>query len=252
MVPAGSTASGTVNQQTFSFSEKPMIRFRKYLPLGAVLVAAAILGAPAQSQAAFTLTLQQTGFTDVVVTDNVGDDVNPIAGQITYVKTFGTWTTNINAASSNSSLAVDPAHLQGTNLNVTGTAGSTLAVILEDTAFTVPPLGPATMLSELSNTQTPLGNADLTYQSFINGVGGTVLVQNGVAGSVKTGDPVIIPTSPYTIKSVITIALAGAGSVNTTGITEVTAVPAPAGVVLALAGMPCLAVASWLRRRKKA
>jgi hypothetical protein len=229
-------------------------RIRNCLPLVALLVGTAVLGAPTRANAAFTLTLHETGFTDVVVTDNniLSGDVNPATGQISYVFAFGTFTGNIISSMSNSADAVDPAHLSTTTLNVTGVAGSSLTVTVEDTGFTVPAIGPASMLSEISNTQSPLSNATITYQSFLNGAGGTVLTESGVAGDVKASDAVTIGTNPYTLKSVTNISLKLGGTVNTTGITEVSAVPVPAGLVLALTGMPFLGIGCWLRRRTKA
>jgi len=182
-----------------------MIRFRTLL----ALAAAALVGSASTAKAAFTLRLHQTGFTDVVVTDNniVSGDVNPATGQISYVFAFGTFTGNIISTMSNSADAVDPAHLSSTTLNVTGVAGSTLVVTVEDTGFTVPAPGPAFMLSEISDTQSPLSNATITYQSFLNGTGGTVLTLTGVAGDVKINDNVTIGTNPYTLKSVTSISL---------------------------------------------
>jgi hypothetical protein len=75
-------------------------------------------------------------------------------------------------------------------------------------------------------------------------------------GAASVLDAVSIPNSPYTLGNVTTYTIHGQGAgtsltVQTTGLTAVT-VPAPSGVVLALAGVPLAGFGCWLRRRKTA
>jgi hypothetical protein len=251
--------ASTVECMLYFFSEEQMIRFRRFLPLAAALVTAVSLGMPARAQAAFTLTLHETGFTDVVVTDNniLSGDVNPAPGQITYIFGFGDFSTNINIGTSNSTPPTTPAMLTINNVEATShVAGATLTVTLEDTGFKAPGAGPVTVTSQLSNTQTPLASATVTYQTFINATGFTKITETSTSGNVVIADPGTVP-GPYTLKSVTTITvnpfLVGSASVQTTGssVVDVAAVPAPAGVVLALAGTPILGFGCWLRRRRQ-
>ncbi len=54
----------------------------------------------------------------------------------------------------------------------------------------------------------------------------------------------------YSITSVATLTLSGGGVINYSNHVNATAVPVPAGVVLALSSMPFLGIGAWLRRRK--
>jgi len=230
-----------------------MIRFRNFLPLVAVLVGAAILGAPTRAHAAFTLTLHETGFTDVVVTDGGGGDVAALGGVITFAGNFGDFTIQVTTGSSNSAAGVQPAQLTINSLAITSMTGvvipsAPLVITLADTGFTAPTPGLAGMESQLSTTQAPQGT-NVTFQSFVNATPGTLLNLNGVGGQV-VDELVTVPGGPsYALSNVTTITLTQSGTVQTTGITLV-AVPAPAGVVLALTAGPFLGMGYWLRRRK--
>jgi hypothetical protein len=224
-----------------------MIRFRKSLLLTVALVGIVMLGAPTQAHATFTLRLQ-SGANDLTVTDNDSNDLSVASGVITFGGSFGSFFVQVTTGSSNSASATEPAQITINNLSITGASSSTLTLTLTDTSFVVPPPGPALMQSQLSTTQIPQGTT-VTYQSFVHGSPGTLLSLNSVDGDVVF-DLMTVPSTPYTLSSISTFALGAAGTVQTTGITQLSAVPAPAGLVIALTGMPVLGVGTWLRRRK--
>jgi len=241
------------------------------MPVVALLVGAAILGAPAQAWAAFTLTL--TDFNNntssvvatTTITDNGPGDSDPLTGRISFNGALGTeFLVQGDFATSNSANNVQPARLTINNTTITsldnvGLAVSqmrTITVTVSDDGFTAPGIGPAGMESRLSSTDLP-NTAQVTFQSFVNGTGGTLLTLNNVsAAGVRASDQVNIGTSPYTLSSVTTYTVQGQGlttalTLQSTGITAV-AVPAPAGLVLALTGLPFAGLGCWLRRRRKA
>jgi hypothetical protein len=238
----------------YFFSEETMIRFRRFLPLAAILVGAAFLGAPTSTQAAFTLRLQ-SGVADITVTDGGAGDVDgTVNGVITFAGAVGQVNiANINVATSNSASATVPAILSITNTEITSNTAAAITITVQDTGFTAPAPGAALMVSQLSNTQTPLSSATITFQSFLNGSPGTLITETSTSGFVMAPDFKSIGTSPYTLKNVTTIDITSVGgaTILTTGQTSVepSVVPAPAGVVLALAGVPCLGFGCWLRRR---
>jgi hypothetical protein len=241
-----------------------MLRFRNYLPLVVVLVGTVLLGAPAQSHAGFQMTLSDSDGNSRVINDNnipagTGMDLDPTTGNIIFSGALGSFNIQISVGTSNSAANVQPAQLtiNNTSISSTGYASSTtktVTITLEDTGFTAPSTGlQAGMESQLSTTQLPVGSA-VSFQSFLNGVGGTVLNANTVGGS-RVNEAVIIPSSPYTLKNVTTYSIQGQGAgssltVQTTGITAV-AVPAPAGLVLLASGIPALGLV-WLRRKMRA
>jgi len=235
---------------TSFFSEDLMIRFRNFLPLAAaVLIGAATLGAPTQAHAAFTLTLHETGFSDVTITDNGVGDASLATGVISFSGSFGDFNVQVTTGSSNSTSGTQPAQLTINSLSITGASSSSLRLTLTDTGFTAPSSGLAGVRNQLSSTQIPQGTT-VTYQSTVAGTATPQLSLNGVGGVVGFAS-VNIGATPYTITSVTNLTLGAAGTVQMTGITQV-AVPAPAGVVLALTAVPFLGLGSWLRRRKQA
>jgi len=243
-----------------------MLRFCNFRYLAAVLVAAALLGVSSSAHAAFSLTISN-GTNSVTVNDNntpagtnsgsTGSplDLDPASGQIIYSGMIGVFNVNITTGTSNAPGTVSLAQLSINDISTT-TAGftgtKTLTFTLQDTGFNLPTGANLQLESQVSTTQLPT-NTNVTYQSFLNGNGGTQLSLNTVGGT-RTSDSVSITTTPFSLKSVTTFTMTGTGSAQTvqyTGLTAVT-VPAPAGVVLALTAAPFLGVGCWLRRRRKA
>lgn len=219
-----------------------MLRSRKLLPAVAALAVAVLLGTSYPAQAAFTLTFHEAGFADQTVTDVGG------TGVISYNGSFGTFRIQGNFATSNSADGVQPAQLTIANTSISSTGGGTLTVTLADTGFTAPGTGSAFLDTQLSTTQLP-ANSTVTSHSAVNGTAGGNVQLTTVGGGLRE-DIANIGTNPYTLSNVTTFVLNSNGTVQFTGITTATAVPAPAGVVLALTGLPVLGL-GWLRRRRK-
>jgi len=226
----------------------------------AALVGAAILGAPTQAQAAFKMTLSDSDGNSFVVNDNniplgTALDLDPTSGQIIFTGALGAFNIQISVGTSNAPGTPSLAQLtiNNTSISSLGFAGDkTVTVTLSDTGFTSP-TGLTTMESQLSTTQLP-ANSNVTFQSFLNGNPGTLLNLNTVGGT-RIGNAVNITSTPFTLANTTTYTVHGQGvgttlTVQTTGLTAV-AVPAPAGLVLALTGLP-VAGFGWLRRRTKA
>jgi len=230
-------------------------RFRSFLPLAAALVGAVLLGAPSQARAGFTLTIAEGGGPSVVVNDNGVGDSASASGLISFVGTVGDFSIQASIGSSNAPGTAKLAQLTINNLSISalGFSGDkTLTITLQDDSFTSP-TGHQGMESQLSVSLLPVSST-VTFQSFLNGNGGTLLSLSGVGGKTAD-DSVNISSTPYTLENITTYTIHGAGSGNaltiqTTGITAV--MPAPPGLLLALTGMPCLGLGCWLRRRKTA
>jgi len=230
-----------------------MLRLRNFLPLVvALLVGATILGAPTQAHAGFTLNISD-GSNSVAVTDNGAGDLDPATGQIIFSGAIGVFNINITVGTSNAPGTPTLAQLTINNTSITTagfTGNKTLTFSLQDTGFFLPTGTNLNLVSQLSTTQLP-ANTNVTYQSFLNAQAGTQLSLNTVGGATGV-DAVSVTNTPFSLTSVSTFHIAGTGTSETvqfTGLTAV-AVPAPAGVVLALTGLPFLGLGCWLRRRK--
>ena len=241
-----------------------MIRLRRLLPLAAAaLFGATVLGAPTEAQAAFKLTIAESGGASVTIEDGGSGDLASQSGTIMFAGALGDFNIQLSMGTSTANPnGIGPAQLTINNTSISsgGFSGTrTITITLEDTGFTSPGVGNGNMLSQLSTTQVPTGTS-VTFQSILDNPGtgndysGTLLSLNTVGGS-SANDFVEIGSSPYTLRNVTTYTMVGQGSgnmitVQSTGATVVT--PAPAGLILALSGLPVLGLGCWLRRRGKA
>jgi hypothetical protein len=237
-----------------------MIRFRSVLPLlAAALFAVGTLGFPTQARATFRLTISDgTANGNVTVTHNNNNVQN---GSITYSSFFDPnapfpdfqiqITTGVSAQSpSVADLSIT--NMQFSTQGFTGTR--TLTFTLENTGFTAPTGTNLNLTSELHTTVLPQGSATLTYQSFLGPDSSSLTPGTLVTNEGSAVNAVSIASTPFTLRSVTTMTITGTGSFQTVvfhGVSTVT-VPAPAGVMLALTGLPVFGVGYMLRRRKKA
>jgi hypothetical protein len=231
-----------------------MTRISRFMCLVAVLGAAGILGLPGLARADFELTIAE-GAQSVTVHDNGVGDLDSRTGLITFSGAVGDFNIQVSIGSSNAATGTLPAQLTINNLSIdtTGFTGTKyLSITLQDDGFSVPWQGaPANLQTQLTVNQLP-ASSNVTYQSFLDGVAGTQVSLNGVGGTTATNS-VSIPTNPYTLESITNYTIVGQGvgnmiTVQSTGLTAVT-MPAPGGLVLALAGIPCVGFGAWLRRR---
>jgi len=109
-----------------------------------------------------------------------------------------------------------------------------------------------------------VGAVDVKYGVGVEGGAATATVNNPpviistlLSGTQKidgsTAEVVTSATPLYSLSNqldIIGITLGAGAQLNLTGTTTLSTVPAPAGVVLALTGLPILGLGHWLRRRK--
>jgi len=226
------------------------VRFCKRFAILAVLAGAALAAGPSPAHAAFTLTLHETGFADQIVTDNniSSGDVDSRGGVITFSGTFGTFNIQISVGTSNSASGVQPGQLTINNTSITTTSGGALTVTLADTGFTAPGTGNAFLDTQLSTTQLPTGST-VTSHSAVNGTAGGNVTLNTVSGGLRE-DIVLVGTNPFTLSNVTAFNMAGAGTLQFTGITTVTAVPEPGTMAMAFSALPLLGLGYWRHRRR--
>jgi len=253
-----------------------MFRFRKLMPAAMVaLVAAMLLGAPSTSQAALTVKISVDGGTTFSTFSAAENTPNLSASVVTGGVTVG-----VNAFS-NQPIGVQSAEVSQVQLNFNNTGAAALldlVVRVSDQDFAAP-VGTSTLQSNLSGTAQG-GTASVgltTFQSAVDFGAGNVLfggltgfppVAPGAGGADFSEVPrtfvitnsfssnanySVLSTTPFSLSNefrVIGLTIGGGESLQLTGTTKLVNVPAPAGLVLALAGLPILGAGHWLRRRK--
>jgi len=260
-----------------------MKRFRNLLPLMAILSGAVLLGTPTQADAAFKIRVSENGGTTYVVnvTDNdvvnhgtagggVGSgDVSGQTGGITVIYSDAMVSFSVFVGQSKPLFGNTP-FLAAMDISIGGTflTGGTLTVDITDTDF-APPASPSGLggLTASIGSSAPAGT---TFVGYLNGEDPNTagLQGNKEFGGIDlptTGTLLTTPTAtapgnltttaigtafaPYSMTA-RTVFSGGPGSGFSIDNKLTFSVPAPPGLVLALAGAPVLAFGAWVRRRR--
>jgi hypothetical protein len=233
-------------------------RFSKCSSLAAIVAAAIVLAAPLSGQASFEIRIN-TASGSATITDGGAGDLNPLANNITFVYADAAYSVIGNGASTN-------------------TPGAAIAAIVDlQYSFTALAGGVATLKTSADGFNNPVGNP-LTLTSILNGNGlggGTIQLNQyadptgtlfGLGNSPGNQGPYLIDPSyqntstttfngsnGYSITDVITVNLAS-GSITTGDALSKAQLttPAPAGLLLVVAGAPIMVgVRAWRGRRLK-
>lgn len=246
-----------------------MLRFGRCLTLAAALAGAVLLGTATPARATFEVILTDVNLgTNLTIVDNDSNDSNGAAKTIQYNNSaFGNFNVNITARTNSpggtiSGLGVAD-RLQDVTITTTniGSGSDTLKFQVISDGFNTPGVGGQTALltNALASTAIDAGGSG-TFTSSVTGIStfttsaasltDTDVLSDGSGPKLsdKSSLYFVLDKSPYTVSNVMSITLANGGSAQFTGTTTVTA-PAPAGLVLALAGLPVLGL-GYLRRRR--
>jgi hypothetical protein len=149
-----------------------------------------------------------------------------------------------------------------TIVNTNGSS-KTLIMYISQTNFTLPTGPNLAVESGQSGTLTTgsvvLSNQFQAYADSGNNINGTGGYTNGPQTATQTGTTFdtgsasgtfIRGAGNYSLTSVSTLNVTGGTVLNLSNHENVKPVPAPAGVLLALTGLPFLGIGTWLRRRK--
>jgi hypothetical protein len=257
-----------------SFSRRnEMNRFRKFMPLVAVLVGIASLGVPSQVNAAYKVTLTSGVSTATINDDNVPapgatdyTDVNPVANSIIFVTATGPGPvifagyTITFSGSTNSPATGGTAMVTSNTITVAATAAATAPLVIDVLSdgfdLGLPP-GSYELVVHNSVSTTNITTAGATASSVttINGSISTApATVTGITINDSDASPTLVtgPTAlPFSINSTLTISgLATGGTANVTWTSSVTAVPVHGALVLLATGLPVLGAAAWRKRRK--
>jgi len=268
---------------TQGVSEDRMNRFRRFLPLVAVLIGTVAFGAPNQAQAAYNVKVFDDGVLQGGIT------VIPVGNSLVF---FGS-TTHFSI-SNGSGLSNNPGTQGGSNLDLSSneqinttfgaTGGAhTIRIELSQDFWTAPTGTPLSLSSSAGGSFAYLQGTNLsateavtaTYQGFLDNTNtlfgqpgaGSTPVQTASASRTTAGTTSLVfgpATStnnlvpggtPFSITDVLTFTFtldAGSGQATANvSASTVASVPAPAGLALLVAGLPFVGIGTWLRRRQQ-
>jgi len=241
-----------------------MIRFRKLLPLAAVLVGAAILGAPTQAHATFQMRLTSSSAGVLLISDGgAGDTFNSMGpgvpdGVIVFSGTWGAYNIQVNTGESKPVLgsAASPDVDLSYSVNRTKAgAAETLTIQVSDMDFTTSP-EPLSMMYGGTNgpgtTSTNVDGTGLNNVNFNTGDASGTIGPKG-PGAFSGTSSFTIPNNsgnPYSLTVGVTLSNNGSTGISSGDAELLVAVPAPAGLVLALTSIPVMGLGAWLRRRR--
>jgi len=241
-----------------------MIRSCRFLTLSAVLIGAVSLGAPSVAQADFQLRYSLDGGTtfttimDNVGVPNVSGDQNLALNAIDTLNFAGMSIHGSSTTNGNTGLTTMDLQVNG---NATpGTYNILVQATLTNINTAPPPQ--AFNFAFTGTLQPPTAGLAFAMQTWVNqnnALFGTTgdLANTGSHAPNFNGSSSMSGTVPYSMTEQITItgttattpAITTDNNASIVAGPNVSTTPAPAGVVLAMAGLPVLGLGLWLRRR---
>jgi len=229
------------------------------------LAVVALLLAAGPSRASLQIALQEAGVNSGAITV-VGTAADFTA--VSFSGTYGDFDVTIQGGSSKNGVSLSK--LNGstndvTNSNYKNAGTNTLHIWVTPTNYTLPigsPLQVESGLAGIVSTGT-LGLSNI-YQAWAdrnNNLFGTLDFTNNAQSATANGSTFDTGSafglfyrnaSPYSVTAEATFTLSAGGDAGFQSHVNLTPTPAPAGLVLALTGLPCLGLGWLVRRRKEA
>ena len=237
--------------------------FRKLAAL-ALVAWGGFWATPPPARADFELTLSEAGSSVSSLT--LSDTSQGTPGVIQYSGNFGNFWLQFTFATSNSpgtAAGNGIVTIANTNLTNKDSVAHTLTISVSSTGFITPGIdqlystasGSITRYSAsgdftsyVDRNNTLFGTSDIAAPTL--SFSGAALTNNASFSGTSISDNFSVGNNAYSITNVSDYTLAGGGSLTLSGGNSETVAPAPSGVVLALSGVPLLAVGCWLRRRR--
>jgi hypothetical protein len=250
------------------------MRGRKRLSCLAIAIGA--LSWSTTAQADLRLALEDGAATGVVITDQGVGDSNPVVGADTFVGAIdANFMVNVTTGISKPVVGSNN-EISLTSVNVASAGAGTIHIFMEDTGFTNPPSGAASILGTAGGTLTAPAGSKIEVQSWGNpgnGVpnygpdtfpAGHVTIGGVPGGSVPVWSPAFVHgpgsfsntssaplrvSGPYSLFAEVDVTFKGKGSVSFTETQTTSVVPEPS--TFALAGLGALGlIGCGLRRRQ--
>jgi hypothetical protein len=214
---------------------------RKFI-LGVALASFAVLFTAANAKAAFMLEYSTTG---------TGGPFTVVTGSATFITTTVDGLT-VQATASNS------ATIQSTtfDLGVNGTATGAVDLVVRAWLSNIPTApAPQTLTFNFTGSVLPPTSGTLTEHTWVQSDNTTAfslsgnLANTGALTPNASGSITFNGTVPYSATVENHFTLTAGASISSDNNNIITSVPAPAGLVLVLSGLPLLGLGGWLRRR---
>jgi hypothetical protein len=259
------------------------IRFRNFLPVVALLAGALVLGSPSQAQASYSVRVYDDGVLQGGIgVLTVGNSLIFTGTTTNFSITNGSGLSNNPGTEGGSNLALSSNEQISTTFGATG-GTHTIRIELSQDGWSAPTGSPLTLSSSAGGSFDYLQGTNLsatqsvtaTYQGFLDNTntlfgqpaGGSTPIQTASASRTTVGTTSLVYSpgtsvntsvpggTPFSMTDVLEFTFTlDAGSGQTTAnvsASTVASVPAPAGLVLALSGLPILGIGTWLRRRRQ-
>jgi hypothetical protein len=218
---------------------------------------AGLLGTPQLARADLRIYLQEDGGAITLVGSGASFTSASFNG------TFGNFNVTIFGGASNNTSTLSSLLSSAVSVQNTSGASHTLRLYVTQDGYSLPIGSPLSVESGLGGSVNN-GAVGLTgiFQAWAdrnNNLLGMTDFTNGPQNATQNGSTfdtgsafgLFTRTGLYSVTSVANFFLSGGGTVNYSDHVNLSAaaVPAPAGIILALSGAPCL-IGAWLRRRK--
>jgi hypothetical protein len=238
-----------------------------------------MLGASRSADAAFSVTLSETGFTDLTINDGDSNDLDHVVnGTIAYKGDFGTFTANPDVPADAGIVLGVTSNSPGSNLPSLGgslrditlstrngdSGTATLTIFASSDGYTRPAGNSLTLRSTLSSSDVGLTagtlsantQAALTFTSTLISGATTTSPVSGVLtltdpGTVKSDVMALRLNPTYTLQNTVTVTLGANGQVGLDATTRAL-VPEPATMAMAFTALPLLGLGYLRRRRSQA
>jgi hypothetical protein len=235
-----------------------MIR-RKLLWGGGVLgVAFSLLCTATIARADLIITVGEDGATPTTIVDEVGSPTSNLFGGVISFSTTDYSIVFLSGEANQNSIT----ELLSSDTSVTrnATTGShVLNITITGTGYTSPNTPPPVDVNSHLGATVATGSAGdtMVYHSLVGATDiGAQTLSIGSAGSYNNSKSAVLTTltGTFQIQQTLNITLNKSGDTTnystSTTLTQATATPAPAGIVLALSGLPFLGIGTWFRHRK--
>jgi len=238
---------------------------RKFFYAAAV-VGVMVLGTATPARAAFEIALQEAGV-------NGGASTVVVSGtnfsNLNWDGTYGDFTVEVLGGSAHNAASLSDLLSSTTRVTNNSSATQTLKIIVSQTDYTLPSGSTLSVESGLGGSVSTgtltMTNIFQAYADAGNTLRGTTDFTTGPQTASPNGSTfdtgsargTFLRTGSYSLTTITTFTLSGGGVANFSAHENVTApgvvpnqpLPAPAGLVLALTGIPVLGLGAWVRRR---
>jgi hypothetical protein len=235
-----------------------MSKFLKSLAIALVLMAG-LLSSPSSARADIMIAVTDVNTGKTLTFDD--STPNNILSNFSFIPQSNfNFTGSITLSDNTPGTQANALMRQVTVDTTSAVANDSLKIVVSDSTF-ISPVANSVLLatnvspteldgsSSLSEFSTYTTNTNISTSTSVVNIGGPIEPPTTAPGGASV--VVTNTSSPFTLADSLTLNYTAANEVaNVSYTTDVTPLPVPAGLALALSGMPVLSLGYWLRRRQ--